>query len=151
MTREEFVADYMARSGIANYTLRGEQVQIGGRVMWALPCNCDEEICCGWQMAHDPGVHAERALAIDCLGLVIFPNEPEWRTPEMILGEERIWGEQAITAMMDFYVRLRDEQAQREIAPPQPAENFQCEECSLAEPFDCLKASHCKHRDGPSR
>lgn len=110
MTRDEFIADYMAASGIANFTIHGEQVQFGGCQMWALPCDCDEAICKGWQMTRDPSNHTVRAMAIDCLGLVIFPREPEWRTADMILGEERIWGEQVIAAMMDFYVRVRDEQ-----------------------------------------
>lgn len=29
------------------------------------------------------------------------------------------------------------------------ADAFQCDECPMADPGECLKASHCRHRDGP--
>lgn len=49
MTREEFIAGYMDRSGIAPYTVKGECVLFEGYSMRVRPCDCREEGCEGWQ------------------------------------------------------------------------------------------------------
>jgi hypothetical protein len=51
MTREEFIGAYMASSGIADYSVDGEEVRFDGGTMLALPCACDDEDCRGWVMA----------------------------------------------------------------------------------------------------
>lgn len=57
ITREEFVAGYTKRSGMAL-----EQLAERGRV--PMPCDCGEDCCQGWQMAHVDleGMTAAQAL-----------------------------------------------------------------------------------------
>ena len=50
MTREEFVAGYMGRSGITDYRIDGETVWMGDWPQYALECDCEEEGCDGWAM-----------------------------------------------------------------------------------------------------
>ena len=50
MTREEFVAGYMARSEIADWKLDGDLVTFAGCQNYALPCRCGEKGCAGWAM-----------------------------------------------------------------------------------------------------
>lgn len=35
------------------------------------------------------------------------------------------------------------------ISPPEEEPDFDCPECPLANPGDCMKVGHCEHRDGP--
>lgn len=51
MTREEFITDYMKRSGL-NPSLRTEDGfhVPGTQRRYALPCKCGEDQCLGWAM-----------------------------------------------------------------------------------------------------
>ena len=46
ITREEFEQAYAARSGVTVQWLRSQGLEAG-------PCDCGDEICEGWQMAHE--------------------------------------------------------------------------------------------------
>lgn len=53
MTRDEFIDDYLERSGWSQYrTPMGWRLP--GRCQWiALPCNCGHSICDGWAAIPD--------------------------------------------------------------------------------------------------
>lgn len=48
MTREEFEAEYAARSGVTV-----EELRAAGRIV--VPCTCDSDMCAGWASVRDPG------------------------------------------------------------------------------------------------
>jgi len=50
MTREEFIKGYYDRSGIAASERRPDGFQIGSHRRVAVPCDCGEDDCQGWQM-----------------------------------------------------------------------------------------------------
>ncbi len=54
MTREEFVAGYMERSGVTDWRIDGEVVTFAGRFKrLAIPCECGEDGCEGWAMVRE--------------------------------------------------------------------------------------------------
>lgn len=56
MTREDFVAGYMARSRVTGWHLEGDLVRLSdGWKMYALPCRCGEDGCKGWAMVPPVG------------------------------------------------------------------------------------------------
>lgn len=50
MSREEFIAGYCDRSGIAPERRTATGFRIGERERVAVPCACEEEGCEGWAM-----------------------------------------------------------------------------------------------------
>lgn len=50
MTRTEFVHGYARRSGLPDKWAILGIIDVGDRVMFALPCGCGDEQCEGWAM-----------------------------------------------------------------------------------------------------
>jgi hypothetical protein len=49
MTRAEFIAGYVERSGLRKEaTILGDGFIVAGRKFLALPCACGEDVCQGW-------------------------------------------------------------------------------------------------------
>lgn len=52
MTREEFIKEYAAASGIsADFATLGF-IEQGGHYLLAMPCGCDDRLCKGWGMVN---------------------------------------------------------------------------------------------------
>lgn len=50
MTRTEFVRGYAERSNLSAEWAQLGVIDVGGRVIFALPCGCLDEGCPGWAM-----------------------------------------------------------------------------------------------------
>jgi hypothetical protein len=62
MTREEFIDGYLARSAPKGVVRIKEGFWIGTHRKIALPCACGDEICEGWAMVSDQGIHDHLTL-----------------------------------------------------------------------------------------
>lgn len=57
ISREQFVKDYAANSGLsAKYAALGI-LDVGGKTIAAMPCGCGEEGCKGWSMVSADSIH----------------------------------------------------------------------------------------------
>ncbi len=52
MTRDEFIDGYIRRSGLRTATRTEDGFKLGVHSRVALPCDCGEDICNGWQMVN---------------------------------------------------------------------------------------------------
>ena len=52
MTKQEFISQYMKRSQIAPEFRTDEGFTVGSVVRVAIPCDCDDPSCRGWQMSY---------------------------------------------------------------------------------------------------